>query len=149
MIQAAATLLKNEGIRVRVVNVVGTSCKQLCTVTLPESIFLKDLMVLGEPGGHPHALGHDAFEALFGKDTPVVINFHGYPLHIKALLFSREHALSRRRFEILGYVRGIICIVTVIELTSWSRLKKERLPLHGVCCASIKVSWQFNNSPIT
>ncbi|CAE6451131.1 unnamed protein product [Rhizoctonia solani] len=82
---AAATLLKNEGIRVRVVNIV-------------------DLMILGEAGEHPHALSHDAFDGLFGKDTPVIINFHGYPLHIKSLLFSRDQAISRRRFEVLGYI---------------------------------------------
>ncbi|KAB5595960.1 hypothetical protein CTheo_724 [Ceratobasidium theobromae] len=123
MIQAAATLLKNEGIRVRVVNVV-------------------DLMVLGEPGGHPHALGHDAFEALFGKDTPVVINFHGYPLHIKALLFSREHALSRRRFEILGYIEE------GTTTTPWSMLRLNKAGRYDIASKGVSlISAQNKDHP--
>lgn len=48
---AAAAVLRNEGVRVRVVNIV-------------------DLMILGEPGAHPHALSEDAFASLFTKDRP-------------------------------------------------------------------------------
>lgn len=64
-------------------------------------------MVLGEPGNHPHALSHEALDVLLGAHTPVIINFHGYPLHVKSLLFSRHQVLSRQRFEVLGYVSGI------------------------------------------
>ncbi len=48
---AAAALLRNEGVRVRVVNVV-------------------DMMILGEEGQHPHALTEEAFISLFTKDRP-------------------------------------------------------------------------------
>jgi xylulose-5-phosphate/fructose-6-phosphate phosphoketolase len=48
---AASALLRNEGVRVRVVNVV-------------------DMMILGEEGKHPHALTVDAFESLFTNDKP-------------------------------------------------------------------------------
>jgi xylulose-5-phosphate/fructose-6-phosphate phosphoketolase len=61
-------------------------------------------MVLGEPGTHPHALGLETFDSLFGKTTPVVINYHGYPRDVKGLLFSRNQSLQRKRFEVLGYV---------------------------------------------
>jgi xylulose-5-phosphate/fructose-6-phosphate phosphoketolase len=79
---------------------------------------VEDLMILGEAGEHPHALSHDAFDGLFGKDTPVIINFHGYPLHIKSLLFSRDQAISRRRFEVLGYV-STLGPTSAKFLTSW------------------------------
>lgn len=77
-LQAAAGLLKKEGIRVRVINVV-------------------DLMVLGEPGSHPHALSPEGFDGLFGVETPVVINYHGYPAQVKALLFERNHSIAHKR----------------------------------------------------
>lgn len=48
---AAAAVLRNEGVRVRLVNVV-------------------DLMILGEFGHHPHALTEDAFNSLFTTDKP-------------------------------------------------------------------------------
>lgn len=64
-----------------------------------------DLMVLGEAGNHPHALGSEGFNGLFGTSTPVVINYHGYPAQVKALLFERNHHMEHKRIEILGYVR--------------------------------------------
>jgi xylulose-5-phosphate/fructose-6-phosphate phosphoketolase len=82
---AGAQLLQKQGIRVRVINVV-------------------DLMVLSGEYEHPHALTNDAFDALFGKELPVIINFHGYPRDVKSLLFSRNQHLHRNRFEVLGYI---------------------------------------------
>ncbi|KAG9041894.1 hypothetical protein FS837_011620 [Tulasnella sp. UAMH 9824] len=95
---AAAKLLQKEGVRVRVVNVV-------------------DLMTLGEPGSHPHALSPEAFNGIFGEDLPVVINFHGYPQHVQSLLFSRNQSLGRKRFEILGYIEE------GTTTTPWSMLR--------------------------
>jgi len=111
---AAATLLKNEGIRVRVVNIV-------------------DLMILGESGGHPHALSHDAFDALFGRDTPVIFNFHGYPLHVKALLFARGQALTRRRFEILGYIEE------GTTTTPWSMLRLNKAGRYDIASRAVSM----------
>jgi xylulose-5-phosphate/fructose-6-phosphate phosphoketolase len=81
---AASALLRSEGVRVRVVNVV-------------------DLMILGEYGQHPHALTEDAFNSLFTVDKPVLINFHGYPKEVAALLFPRKSHVARSRFVIHGY----------------------------------------------
>lgn len=81
---AASAILRSEGVRVRVVNVV-------------------DLMILGEYGQHPHALTEDAFNSLFTADKPVLINFHGYPKEVAALLFARKSHVSRSRFTIHGY----------------------------------------------
>lgn len=82
-VMAAASLLRQDipELRVRVVNVT-------------------DLFVLENNRDHPHGLDADMFEALFGTDCPVVINFHGYPSAIKQLLFGRH---SVRRFHINGY----------------------------------------------
>nr|WRH23617.1 phosphoketolase [Naematelia aurantialba] len=75
---AAAALLRNEGIRVRVVNI-------------------NDLLILGEKGDHPHALTQDSFDSLFTTDKPVIVNFHGYPKDISGLLFSRKAHVGRSR----------------------------------------------------
>lgn len=75
---AAAAILRNQGVKVRVVNVT-------------------DLLILGRDGIHPHALDQDAFDSLFTADKPVVFNFHGYPKDVAALLFSRRAHVGRSR----------------------------------------------------
>ncbi|ESK95873.1 phosphoketolase [Moniliophthora roreri MCA 2997] len=69
---AAAALLRQLApeLRVRVVNVT-------------------DLMILGAPGSHPHALTELAFDTLFTKNRPIHFNYHGYPIELKGLLFGR------------------------------------------------------------
>ncbi|WP_126548216.1 phosphoketolase family protein [Dictyobacter kobayashii] len=71
---AAAQILRDElpELRVRVVNVT-------------------DLFILENESDHPHGLNQDMFEALFTKDRPVIINFHGYPSAVKQLLFGRHN----------------------------------------------------------
>lgn len=83
---AAARLLKEVApeLRVRIVNVV-------------------DLLVLAEPGAHPHALDATAFDSIFTPDKPVVVNFHGYPSAVRSLLFGRKSHLKRGRFWVGGY----------------------------------------------
>lgn len=78
---AAAAILRNQGVKVRVVNVT-------------------DLLILGRDGVHPHALDQDAFDSLFTVDKPVVFNFHGYPKDVEALLFSRRAHVGRSRVRI-------------------------------------------------
>jgi len=75
---AAAAILRNAGVRVRVVNI-------------------NDLLILGETGQHPHALDEEAFESLFTANKPVIVNFHGYPKDISGLLFSRRTKVGRSR----------------------------------------------------
>ena len=76
VIEAAAMLRKlTPSLRVRVVNVT-------------------DLLILKREGGHPHALSHEDFEALFTADCPIHFNYHGYGDEIKGLLFGRPK-LSR------------------------------------------------------
>ncbi|KAI6157830.1 XFP N-terminal domain-containing protein [Pisolithus tinctorius] len=80
---AAAALLRKEvpDLRVRVVNVT-------------------DLMILGPFGSHPHALSDDDFNTLFTIDRSIIVNFHGYPLDIRGLVFGR-HGIERMVIE--GY----------------------------------------------
>ncbi|KIY72403.1 D-xylulose 5-phosphate/D-fructose 6-phosphate phosphoketolase [Cylindrobasidium torrendii FP15055 ss-10] len=80
---AAAALLRQLApeLRVRVVNVT-------------------DLMVLGANGTHPHSLTDDAFNSLFTPDRPIVVNYHGYPVEVKGLLFGRPGV---DRISIHGY----------------------------------------------
>jgi xylulose-5-phosphate/fructose-6-phosphate phosphoketolase len=59
-----------------------------------------DLMVLGAPKSHPHALDHDAFDELFTPDRRIHISYHGYPIELKGLLFGRSNL---DRISIEGY----------------------------------------------
>lgn len=71
VIEAAAMLRRlTPSLRVRVVNVT-------------------DLLILKYEGGHPHALSHEDFDALFTADCPIHFNYHGYGDEIKGLLFGR------------------------------------------------------------
>lgn len=86
VISAVALLKKDFGssLRVRVVNVV-------------------DLLVFAPVGEHPHALDEAAFNSLFPPQTPVIINYHGYPAQLTGLLFNRPHSIGRSRFAVHGY----------------------------------------------
>ncbi|KAL4074769.1 XFP N-terminal domain-containing protein [Scleroderma yunnanense] len=80
---AAAALLRQHApdLRVRVVNVT-------------------DLMILGPSGTHPHALSDDDFDTLFTIDRSIIVNFHGYPLDVRGLVFGRP---GIERMTIAGY----------------------------------------------
>ncbi len=82
MIAAAALLRKYApALRVRVVNVT-------------------DLMILAAGGTHPHVLRDDDSDTLFTRERAILMNFHGYPIELKGLLFGRRR-LERVTFE--GY----------------------------------------------
>ncbi|MCT4353549.1 phosphoketolase family protein [Streptomyces sp. Je 1-79] len=81
---AAADMLRQDlpEARVRLVNVV-------------------DLCSLAPPGLHPHGMSDAEFTALFGRSTPVVFDFHGYPSAVHQLLHGRP---GPDRFHVRGYV---------------------------------------------
>ncbi|MET9699895.1 phosphoketolase family protein [Streptomyces sp. NPDC006529] len=81
---AAADLLRRDApeARIRFVNVV-------------------DLCALAPPNRHPHGMADDRFRALFGEETPVVFDFHGYPSAVHQLLHGRPRP---DRFHVRGYV---------------------------------------------
>ena len=108
----AANLLKKDApnLRVRVVNVT-------------------DLLVLSMPGLHPHALDKDAFESLFGVDTPVIFNYHSYPGELGSLLFGRGDST---RFSILGYLEQ------GTTTTPFSMLRMNEVDRYSVAAAAVK-----------
>jgi xylulose-5-phosphate/fructose-6-phosphate phosphoketolase len=59
-----------------------------------------DLLILENNSEHPHGLDDGLFANLFTENSPVIINFHGYPSAVKQLLFGRQNA---HRFIINGY----------------------------------------------
>jgi xylulose-5-phosphate/fructose-6-phosphate phosphoketolase len=80
---AAVALLRQHlpAVRVRVVNVVN-------------------LMKLQDQKEHPHGLSDAEFDALFGTDTPVIFNFHGYPWLIHRLTYRRK---CHQHLHVRGY----------------------------------------------
>jgi xylulose-5-phosphate/fructose-6-phosphate phosphoketolase len=80
---AAAALLRDRlpDLRVRVINVV-------------------DLMRLEPETEHPHGLPDREFDALFTASRPVIFAYHGYPLLIHRLTYSRA---NHHNFHVRGY----------------------------------------------
>lgn len=56
-----------------------------------------DLMKLKK--NHPHGLNDEEFDELFGKNIPVIFNFHGYPSLIHTLIYDRNN----KNFSVHGY----------------------------------------------
>ncbi|MGY3847317.1 phosphoketolase family protein [Streptomyces hydrogenans] len=81
---AAADLLRRDlpDARIRFVNIV-------------------DLCALAPPDRHSHGMSPERFHDLFGEDTPVVLDFHGYPSAVHQLLHGRPRP---DRFHVRGYV---------------------------------------------
>ena len=59
-----------------------------------------DLMSLQPSEEHPHGLSHDAFNALFPKETPVIFAYHGYPWLIHRLAYRRA---NHEHLHVRGY----------------------------------------------
>jgi xylulose-5-phosphate/fructose-6-phosphate phosphoketolase len=80
---AAAALLREHlpELRVRLINVV-------------------DLMRLEPDSEHPHGLPDREFDALFTSSRPVIFAYHGYPLLIHRLTYSRT---NHDNFHVRGY----------------------------------------------
>ena len=59
-----------------------------------------DLMALEPQEEHPHGLSHEAFNALFPKETPVIFAYHGYPWLIHRLTYRRA---NHEHLHVRGY----------------------------------------------
>jgi xylulose-5-phosphate/fructose-6-phosphate phosphoketolase len=59
-----------------------------------------DLMTLQPHTVHPSGLSDEDFDALFTKDRPVVLAFHGYPWLIHRLTYRRT---NHENFHVRGY----------------------------------------------
>ncbi|MFE3610006.1 phosphoketolase family protein [Streptomyces goshikiensis] len=60
-----------------------------------------DLCSLAPADRHPHGMPDGQFRALFGEETPVVLDFHGYPSAVHQLLHGRPRP---DRFHVRGYI---------------------------------------------
>ena len=116
---AAAAILRNVGVRVRVVNV-------------------NDMLILGKTGLHPHALTEELFNSLFTPDKPVIFNFHGYPKDINALLFGRDSHVKRGRFDVLGYIEQ------GTTTTPWSMLRLNNVSRYTLADLGVQRILRFN-----
>ncbi|MFB0836013.1 phosphoketolase family protein [Arthrobacter halodurans] len=81
---AAAAMLRADdpGLRIRVVNVI-------------------DLMRLQDDREHPHGLTHEAFDAYFTTDRPIVFAYHGYPWLIHRLAYRHT---NHPNLHVRGYI---------------------------------------------
>lgn len=85
-VMATIAVIKNDlpDVRVRCVNVSALTSRSL-----------------GQAGSD---LTRGEFENYFTADKPVILNFHGYPETIKAILFNYTHHPDR--FEVRGYIEN-------------------------------------------
>ena len=60
-----------------------------------------DLLSLEHPDSHPHGISEERFARLFGRDVPVVFDFHGYPHVVHQLVHERPQP---GRFHARGYL---------------------------------------------
>ena len=105
---AALDLLRRHvpGLRLRLVNVV-------------------DLMALQRPDDHSDGLPAPGFEALFGRDLPVVFAFHGYPSLVHQFLHGRP---APERFHVHGFMEEGTT-TTPFDMTVLNRLDRFHLAL--------------------
>jgi xylulose-5-phosphate/fructose-6-phosphate phosphoketolase len=60
-----------------------------------------DLMRLQDQREHPHGLPDADFDALFTRDKPVILAYHGYPWLIHRLTYRRT---NHHNFHVRGYI---------------------------------------------
>ena len=126
---AAVSILRRElpELKIRVVNVV-------------------DLMRLQPPSEHPHGLPDGDFDALFTKDKPVIMAYHGYPWLIHRLTYRRH---NHDNLHVRGY-KEEGTITTAFDMTVLNDLDRfhlaqdviERLPQLGARAAYLKQALQ-------
>jgi xylulose-5-phosphate/fructose-6-phosphate phosphoketolase len=59
-----------------------------------------NLMKLQPPEEHPHGLSHQEFDAIFTKEKPINVAFHGYPWLIHRLTYRRT---NHQNLHVRGY----------------------------------------------
>lgn len=80
------------------------ACVKILKELLPEIsvrfVNVVDLMRLVSSSHHPHGLDDQTFDSIFTKDKPIIFNFHGYPVLIHELTYSR----TNRNMHVRGYI---------------------------------------------
>jgi len=122
---AAASILRQRvpGLKVRVVNVV-------------------DLMRLEPDTEHPHGLSDREFDALFTAARPVIFAYHGYPLLIHRLTYSRNnhHNIHVRGYKEEGTTTTPFDMVMLNDLDRFHLVMDviDRVPGLGERCAHLR-----------
>ena len=108
---AAVSILRRHlpDLKIRVVNVV-------------------DLMKLQPEAEHPDGLSDAAFDALFTKDKPVVIAFHGYPWLIHRLTYRRS---NQSRLHVRGY-KEEGTVTTAFDMTVLNEMDRFHLVMDAI-----------------
>ena len=126
---AAVQLLRGyfPQVKVRVINVVNLMKLQPCTE-------------------HPHGLSDTEFDLLFTTDKPVIFAFHGYPLLIHRLTYSRtnHHNLHVRGYKEEGTTTTPFDMVVLNELDRFHLVAAviERLPMLGFHATRVQQEMQ-------
>tara|TARA_R110002049_G_scaffold218843_1_gene390473 strand:+ start:8732 stop:11116 length:2385 start_codon:yes stop_codon:yes gene_type:complete len=105
-----------------------------------------DLMKLQRETEHPHGLNDKDFDALFTKNKPVIIAFHGYPWLIHRLTYNRT---NHGNIHVRGY-KEEGTITTAFDMTVLNDLDRfhlvqdvlDRLPNLGDEVAYLKQEMQ-------
>ncbi len=122
---AAAELLRGyfPDVKVRVINVVN-------------------LMKLQPRSEHPHGLSDTEFDLLFTADKPIIFAFHGYPLLIHRLTYSRSnhHNLHVRGYKEEGTTTTPFDMVVLNDLDRFHLVAAviERLPMLSFRAARVQ-----------
>jgi xylulose-5-phosphate/fructose-6-phosphate phosphoketolase len=128
-ILAAVSILREHlpKLRIRVVNVV-------------------DLMTLQSPSEHPHGLSDKNFDAIFTKDKPVIMAYHGYPWLIHRLTYRRtnHHNIHVRGYKEEGTTTTPFDMVVKNDLDRFHLVSDtlDRLPQLGARVAYLKQAMQ-------
>jgi len=122
---AATSILRERvpDLKVRVVNVV-------------------DLMRLQPDTEHPHGMSDPEFDALFTMSRPVIFAYHGYPLLIHRLTYSRNnhHNLHVRGYKEEGTTTTPFDMVMLNDLDRFHLVMDviDRVPGLGERCAHLR-----------
>jgi xylulose-5-phosphate/fructose-6-phosphate phosphoketolase len=122
---AAAAILRERvpDLKVRVVNVV-------------------DLMRLEPESEHPHGMSEHEFDALFTASRPVIFAYHGYPLLIHRLTYSRRnhHNIHVRGYKEEGTTTTPFDMVMLNDLDRFHLVMDvvDRVPGLGERCAHLR-----------
>jgi xylulose-5-phosphate/fructose-6-phosphate phosphoketolase len=108
---AAVSILREHlpDLKIRVVNVVN-------------------LMKLQLSSEHPHGLSDEAFDALFTKDKPIMLAFHGYPTLVYRLTYRRT---NHHNIHVRGY-KEEGTITTPFDMTVLNDLDRFHLVMDTI-----------------
>jgi xylulose-5-phosphate/fructose-6-phosphate phosphoketolase len=105
---------------------------QLLREHLPEVavrvVNVVDLMRLQSPDDHPHGASDENFDDVFGRDTPVLFAYHGYPALIHRLTHDRA---AHDHLHVRGY-RELGSTTTPFDMVVRNRVDRFQLVMDAI-----------------